>query len=249
MMKKLFTLLVVVLALVLAVGCGKSNNPPKIEVEGRLTHTEYLAKSDDEAVVIAAYVQGKQIYAEAYGNTSLYLQDEEGGYFVYRWACTQEEYDKVKVGALVKVTGTKTSWSGEVEIKDAKVEVIEGKTWIADAKDVTALFGTSDLEKSQNEYVTVKGAVVVASKVKDDETEYPFLYRYNGSGDKGDDLYFNVKIGEETYTFVVESDYQTQDSEAYKAVEGLKVGDTIDLFGILYWYNGPQPHISKVVVK
>ncbi len=248
-MKKLFALLVVVFGLVLACGCSKGNNPPKIEVEGRLTYTEYIAKEDDEAVVIAAYVQGKQIYAEAYGNTSLYLQDEEGGYFVYRWACTQEEYDKVKVGSLVKVTGTKTSWSGEVEIKDAKVEVIEGKTWIADAKDVTALFGTEDLVKNQNQYVVIKGATIVASTLKDDPTEYPFLYKYNGSGDRGDDLYYNVKIGDAVYTFVVESDYQGADSDAYKAIEGAKVGDTVDIYGILYWYNGPQPHTSKVVKK
>ena len=51
-MKKLFALLVVVFGLVLACGCGKGNNPPKIEVEGRLTYTEYMAKEDDEAVVV-----------------------------------------------------------------------------------------------------------------------------------------------------------------------------------------------------
>ena len=39
------------------------------------------------------------------------------------------------------------------------------------------------------------------------------------------------------------------DTDVYKAVEGLKVGDTIDLEGFLYWYNGANPHITGVTVK
>lgn len=248
-MKKLFALLVLVFAVALVSACKSNKAPATDKIEGCLTYAEYMAKADDEAVVIAAYVQGKQVYAEAYGNTSLYLQDENGGYFVYRWTCTQEEYDNVKVGSLVKVTGTKTSWSGEVEIKDAKVEVLDAKLWTADPTDVTAKFGTEELVNFQNMYVVIKGAELVASTIKDDDTAYPFLYKYNGSGDRGDDIYYNVKIGDEVYTFVVESDYQNADSETYKALEGAKIGDKLDIYGILYWYNGPQPHTSKVVKK
>ena len=176
-------------------------------------------------------------------------QDKEYPYPQNHQQPLKEEYDALQVGDKIRVTGTKATWSGEEEIKNiTSLEKIDGH-YIAPAKDVTSLFGTDELEKNENLFVSIKGAVVVASKVKNDETEYPFLYKYNGSGERGEDLYFNVKIGEETYTFVVESDYQTQDSDAYKAVEALKVGDTIDLEGILYWYNGPQPHISKVVVK
>ena len=32
-------------------------------------------------------------------------------------------------------------------------------------------------------------------------------------------------------------------------VEGLNVGDVVDLEGFLYWYNGANPHITKVEVK
>ena len=37
-----------------------------------------------------------------------------------------------------------------------------------------------------------------------------------------------------------------EETEVYKAVENLKVGDTVDLEGFLYWYEGPNPHITAV---
>ncbi len=76
-----------------------------------------------------------------------------------------------------------------------------------------------------------------------------FLYKYNGSGEDGDDLYFNVSYNGKTYQFLVESDLCNKDSEVYKAVKSLKIGDVIDLEGFLYWYNGVNPHITKVTVK
>lgn len=215
---------------------------------GTMTHAEYLATADDNPVVIEAYIQGKQIYADLYKNTTLYLQDKDGGYFVYRWSCTQEEYDALKVGDKIKVTGTKASWSGEIEITSATVEKVEGH-YIAPALDVTNLLDSEDLINYQNQYVYIKGAKVAASFIKGDETEYPFLYKYNGSGDRGDDIYYTVTVGEVTLTLVVESDYQTADSDCYKAAEAMKVGDTIDIYAILYWYNGAQPHTSEIVVK
>ncbi len=39
------------------------------------------------------------------------------------------------------------------------------------------------------------------------------------------------------------------DTDVYKAVKNLKVGDTIDMEGFLYWYEGVNPHITKVTVK
>ncbi len=38
------------------------------------------------------------------------------------------------------------------------------------------------------------------------------------------------------------------DSDVYKAIEALNVGDVIDVEGFLYWYNGAQPHITSVTV-
>ena len=63
------------------------------------------------------------------------------------------------------------------------------------------------------------------------------------------DLYFNASIGDNVYTFVIEYYLTGENSDAYKAVQALEVGDVVDLEGFLYWYNGAQPHITSVVVK
>ena len=36
------------------------------------------------------------------------------------------------------------------------------------------------------------------------------------------------------------------DTEVYKAAEALAIGDVIDMEGFLYWYDGPNPHITKI---
>ena len=53
-------------------------------------------------------------------------------------------------------------------------------------------------------------------------------------------MYFNVTVGdsEEVYSFLVESYLCGSDTEVYKAVEALEVGQTIDCEGFLYWYEG-----------
>ena len=212
-----------------------------------MTYQEFVNAELDSEVIIEGYVQAAQLYSTSYNNTSLYLQDKDGAYFVYRLACTEEEYAKFVKGVKVRITGTKSAWSGEVEITDATFEVLEG-SYIAEAKDVTELLGTDELINSQNQFVSFKGLKVEASKDAEGN-DVAFLYKYNGSGDDGDDLYFNVSYNGKTYQFLVESDLCNKDSEVYKAVKSLKIGDVIDLEGFLYWYNGVNPHITKVTVK
>ena len=57
-------------------------------------------------------------------------------------------------------------------------------------------------------------------------------------------------MGENVYTFTVNA-YMIgtgSDSDVYKAIEGLKVGDVIDIEGFLYWYDAAQPHVTSVTV-
>ena len=51
------------------------------------------------------------------------------------------------------------------------------------------------------------------------------------------------------YTFTVESYLCDKDSDVYKAVQNLKVGDVVDMEGFLYWYEGVNPHITSVSVQ
>ena len=160
-------------------------------------------------------------------------------------ACTEEDAAKLVPGTKIKVTGYNAEWAGEVEIIDATFEILEG-SFIAEPLDVTALLGTDDLIAHQNELVTFKGMTVEASKDANGN-DVAFLYSWDGSGQDGSDLYFNVSVNGETYTFTVESYLCDNTTEVYNAVKNLQIGDTIDMEGFLYWYEGVNPHITSVV--
>lgn len=242
--------LVVALTLAMTVcaltGCGKkSANFEKSE--GVMTYDEYVAAPLDSEVTIEAFVQGNQSW---WDNTiTLYTQDDKGGYFIYSMPCSEEDAKKIVPGTKVKVTGTKSEWSGEVEIVDAtSVEIYDiDEGWATfDAKDVTKdLADEAKLKESMNQFVAFKGLTVEAA----DDNGAAFLYNWDGSGSQGDDLYFNVSDGNNTYSFTVESYLCDSSTDVYKAVEALNVGDKIDCEGFLYWYEGANPHITKVTVK
>ena len=211
-----------------------------------MSYDEYMAAAVDDAVTIQAYVQAKQSWWE--DQATVYAQDEDGAYFLYNMACSQEDYEKLVPGTCIRVSGYKSEWSGEVEIIDATFEIVEGDTFIAEPLDVTDLLGTDELINHQNQLVDFKGLTVVAAGQDGAGNDVPFLYNWDGSGTQGDDLYFNVSVGGQTYTFTVESYLCDSSTEVYKAVENLKIGQVIDAEGFLYWYEGVNPHITSITV-
>ena len=211
-----------------------------------MSYDEYMAAAVDDAVTIEAYVQAKQSWWE--DQATVYAQDEDGAYFLYNMACSQEDYEKLVPGTCIRVSGYKSEWSGEVEIIDATFEIVEGDTFLAEPLDVTDLLGTDELINHQNQLVDFKGLTVVAAGQDEAGNDVPFLYNWDGSGTQGDDLYFNVSVGGQTYTFTVESYLCDSSTEVYKAVENLKIGQVIDAEGFLYWYEGVNPHITSITV-
>ena len=203
-----------------------------------MTHADFVAAELDTEVTVETYVQAKQSWWD--NKATIYTQAADGAYFIYEMPISQEDYDKLVPGTKIKVTGYKAEWSGEVEITDAKYEVVEGDTFVAEAADVTALLGTDELVAHQNELVSFKGMTIEAY----DETGAAFAYK--NANDKTDDLYFKASKDGKTYDFCVEFYLCGKDTDVYKAVEALKVGDVVDMEGFLYWYNGANPHITSV---
>ena len=214
-----------------------------VKSEGVMTYDEYMAAAVDDEVVIEAYVQAKQSWWE--DKATLYTQDKDGAYFVYNAACSEDDYAKLVPGTKIKVTGYKAEWSGEIEIADATIEIEDGE-YIAPVQDVTDLLGKDELIDYQNQFVSFKGMTVEAAGQDESGNDVAFLYNYDGSGSDGDDLYFNVSLNGETYTFTVESYLCDNTTDVYKAVKELKIGDKIDMEGFLYWYEGVNPHITSV---
>ena len=247
-MKKLRTIcslllvLTMVLGLMTLAGCNSSKKEEE-EAPDYMSHEEYVAAELDSEVTIETYVQAKQSWWD--NKATVYAQSEDGAYFIYNMACSEEDYAKLTPGTRIRVTGFKTEWSGEVEIAEgATFEIVESEPYIAEAVDVTKLLGTDELIDHQNEFVSFKGMTVEAAN--DDGAA--FLYNWDGSGEDGNDLYFKVSLDGETYTFTVESYLCDNTTDVYAAVKALEVGQVIDMEGFLYWYEGVNPHITSVTV-
>ena len=260
-MKKLFALMLALVMLACLVACGTTQGETS-DVESDvisddvvsdtvadeadqvkvMTYAEYEAAEIDSPVVVETYVQAKQSWWE--DKATIYTQSEDGAYFIYEMPCSKEDYDALVPGTKIRVSGFKAEWAGEVEIVDATYEVLEG-SFIPEAKDVTALLASDELIKSQNQLVAFKGMTVEASKDADGN-DVAFLYKWDGSGQDGDDLYFNVSVDGNIYTFTVESYLCDNTTDVYAAVKALNIGDKIDMEGFLYWYEGVNPHITSV---
>ena len=233
-----------------------TEEPEEVEMnvpEEPMTYEEFIAAEIDSEVVVRGAIQGKQAYyaQDGGGTATIYLQDENGGaYFLYQLPCTEKEYEQMEKGKFLKVKGYKAMWpevDGEVEVvfENDSVWQFDDGEFIAEAEDVTALLGTEELVNKMNKFVSFKGMTV--EPIGEDGAA--FLYNSEGTGEEGDDLYFNVSVNGATYTFTVESYLCGPDTDVYKAVKELKVGDVVDLEGFLYWYEGPNPHITAVTVK
>lgn len=199
-----------------------------------MTYGEFLAAEIDAKVVIESYIQANQAWwsDDGVGKVTIYLQDAEGAYFAYEVNCSEEDSAKLIPGTKVRITGDKAEWAGEVEIMNGTIEFLEGEAFIAEATDVTALMGTEELAAQMNKLVTIKGLTFKGLSYKDSEWDK--------------DIYVTFTLGEAEYSFCVENYLTGPDTDLYKAVEALQAGDVVDVTGFLYWYEGPNTHITAV---
>jgi len=202
-----------------------------------MDHAAYVEAELDSAVCVETYVQATQSWWD--NKITVYAQSKDGAYFIYNMACTEEDAAKLVPGAKIRVKGFKSEWSGEVEITDATFELLEGDTFVAEPEDITAVLGTDDLINHQNEKVLFKGLTVAA---QDDGAAFG---RKNPTDP--DDLYVRFTTADgQVFNFCVEYYLTNENSDVYKAVEGLQIGDVVDVEGYLYWYEGPNTHITAV---
>ena len=222
-MKK-FVAMLLVLSIILAfAGCAGS----KV-----MSHDDFIAADLDAEVVIETYVQAHQSWWD--NKVTVYCQSPDGAYFLYELACSEEDAAKLVPGTKIKVTGVKGEWEGEVEVMDGTFEFVKGDPYIAEAFDATALLGTDELIAHQNEFVAFKGMTV-------EEISYK-------NGEPGDDIYITLGYNGASYSFCVEYYLTGTDTEVYQTVGTLAAGDVVDLEGFLYWYQGPNPHITSIAL-
>ncbi len=229
-MKKIVAMLMALLMLGCCTACAEA---PAVEAksEGVMTYADYAAAELDAKVVIECYVQATQSWWD--NKITVYAADQEGAYFLYELACSEEDAAKMVPGAKIKVTGYKGAWADEVEVMDGTFEFVEGGiNYIAEPIDLTAVLGTEELISYQNQLAIFKGMTVKAIEYK--------------NGEPGDDIYVTLTKGDADYSFCVERYLTGPETEVYATVGALKAGDVVDVTGFVYWYNGVNTHITAV---
>ena len=187
---------------------------------------EYKAAADDSTLVVKGVVTG--IMSKTKGNSSncLYIQDGDGGYYVYAMAADPIE-SGIEVGMTVRVTGAKDTYSGTLEIANATVEILDsGKTeyapadWTLKYEAATSLKDEA-LTKEQALLVTIKGVEVTS---QDTSSGY---YKFKKNG-----LESYVRISSSVCT--IDKDAQT----ALKNGHAEHYGWTADVTGVICVYDG-----------
>ena len=212
---------------------GTGEDTGVVEVSA-MTYAEYAAAELDAPVSVLFTVQATQSWWD--NKITVYGADKDGGYFVYNMVCSQEDAEKLVPGATILVNGFKTAWAGEVEINaDATFEFVDAESYISSPVDATALLGTDELIDLQNQKVLFTDMTVSAVSYK--------------NGEPGDDIYVNFTKDDAEYYFCLEYYLNGSDEEFYNMVGNLEVGQVCDVEGFLYWYEGANPHITKVTLK
>ena len=222
-MKKIIAMLLVLTMVLAFAGCAGSK---------AMTHEQYVAAEMQAQVTVETYVQAHQSWWD--NKVTVYCQSPDGAYFLYELACSEEDAAKLTPGTKIRVTGNKGEWAGEVEIMDGTFEFVKGDSFVAEALDVTALLGTEEMIAHQNEFVAFKGMTVEAIEYK--------------NGEPGDDIYVTLGKDGGSYSFCVERYLTGPETDVYTTVGALDVGDTVDVEGFLYWYEGMNPHITAISV-
>lgn len=243
-MKKILAMLLVMTTVFAFGACGSSDSGKDKDTDNKvnnetnddttvMTHDEYMAADLDTEVVIETYVQATQSWWD--NKITVYAQDNDGAYFIYEMACSEEDAAKLTPGTKIRVTGYKAEWSGEVEIVDATFEIIEDADILGiGATDVTDLLGTDELIEHQNELVVFFGMTVEAIEYK--------------NGEPGDDIYLTLGLNGASYSFCVEVYLTGTETDVYTTVGELEVGDVVNVEGFLYWYDGMNPHITSISI-
>lgn len=207
--------------------------------EAVMSYADYVAAELGTDVTVEFTVQDTQSWWD--NKITVYGADADGAYFVYNMACSEEDAEKLVAGTVIRVSGARAEWMGEVEIGDTAMgdapsfEFVEKEGYIAPAKDATALLGTEELASLNNQLVSFTDMTVTAVSYKNNEP--------------GDDIYVNLSKNDVEYYFCLEYYLNGSNDEFYNLVGNLEVGSVVDVECYLYWYDGPNGHLTSVVVK
>ena len=214
---------------------------PAENMSGVMSFQAFLAAEDDSPVTVEGYVQAKE--ARRDGCCGLYMQNEEGAYYLSRLRCSQQEYDTLKTGRKIRVNGYKSHWNDAIEISDASFTLLEGNL-IAEAEDVTALIGSDALRRHQNEKVAFSGMTVEV--MPDGHSVWYRGWDNTAPAEEDSELWFRASSAGTVCDFTIKPSLCENRDEVLETLQQLQAGDRVDLTGFLRFYNGALPRITAI---
>ena len=212
--------------------CKKQENKQEPITGTPISMYDYFALPDGEELVLEGYVQDKEsLWKNSEGLTtcSFYIQTDVGGAYIYEASVTEDTYNAMTDGMLVRVQGIKSTWSDRPEITKGIVEVVGGNPYSAPYYEITS---DEIPSAALNTRVCVNDAVI--GKL---DSGNVLEYGYNNQGGRGDNLYFLVTINDGNKTVsipcTVDTHLVSASDEVYAAVENVVLGQTASVNGIL----------------
>ena len=192
---------------------------PEVTTEAPAAEFDPAAKSEG----VMTYAEYDAAALEAEVTIEAYVQ------------ATQSWWDNKITAYLQDPDGAYFCYEMACSEADAAKLVPGTKIKVTGTKGAWALLCTDGLIQHQNKFVTFKGLTVVKVEYK--------------NGEPGDDIYVTVSKDGAEYSFCVERYLTGPETEVYAAVGALQAGDTVDIDGFLYWYEGVNTHITAVAKK
>lgn len=217
-----------------------------------LLHTFY-DEPGAEAYTLKGYVAHKAGYDASYGNGYLYIVDQtlEGGYYVYRAYCSQEVWDSLAIGTAVEIPSCKsTEYNGLIEVGQNKENIVKVSTELpALTADQLALV-TNGLAADQlfvrysqgdKELMYHTGQRVNLTSWKVVEIDATTTAKSGGVLATLEKAGVRVNVQLSKYAATLDGDIA---KAAAAQVKTLKVGDFVNVTGILSNYNGYCIYVS-----
>lgn len=193
----------------------------EIDAMNPIDYATYAAKKSGDSVVVQGWITHAHDYSSSYGNASVWLQDDNGGYYAYRVkVASQREWDEYfKVGNKIAISGKVSPYSGWQEIGSGctyyYIKDAEPKTF--DFVDITSVWGAAEPKDAaatayQNQKVKVTAKVASVPE-------------YNA-----EDMFMDITVNGHTgYTVYFKDAYMSWDNSL---LADLQVGYTIEISGI-----------------
>ncbi len=122
------------------------------------SYADYAAAEDDAPIAVLGVVTGIVSKSAGSNTNALYLQNDDGGYYVY--GLTDDPLTTgITVGMTVKVKGSKDNYNGTLEIVSATVEIVDSTiTTVTPANYTEILSAAASLS---DESLVYKQAILV----------------------------------------------------------------------------------------